>query len=502
MRIPENHRKSGSPGDESVERSAHSMAEGSGTLSARRSLEAINALQDGVALTDPAGKIGWSNPSLAQLLEAPAHQLEGASVAILAGPYAGDREGLTILEMVRAGAGSLEATVISSAGNSIPCLIRVVVLPGGDRMVLVSEERERESLRAELTARAEIATRERALLKSTADALDHGVIVLDDAERLVIANQAALRVLGCSLEGLRGRGLADIPLPGQVRGAWLTFLSARVPTATMTARMDVQGKPRVVLLRLGRAVSHEGTPLGSVLVARDLSAETVPERARQRYVGEVAHELRTPLQSIHGFAQTLVGEPGLDVETRSEFAGIILEESRRLRSVVERLLTMLGQGPESEVVDRRRHDLAHLLEQAAARVAERRGIASRIEIEPPRGETQVWVDAAALGRAFEQVIENAATHGDSPAGVRISVRGSATSVRVEIRDWGAGVPAEDLERIFDPFYQPQSAGAEHEARLGLGLPLCRHVVERHGGEVIADLPRGGGLKVAIVLPRG
>lgn len=472
--------------------------------------EALRSLPDGAAVTNASGQISWANPALAHLLGRDARDLVGQSVALIAGPYASEREGQQLLECVRSGDAEIEATAISREGTSVPCLLRVRPLGEGDaeqRIVLLSELTQMSAMRAELAAKSELLQRERSILDSVARSLQDGIVVLDDTERVVLASASAEKLLDLGEGPRRGRALVELALPGPLRGEWLAFLASGETSSTQTITLSAGGRRRALLTQFGRASSPSGAPLGSVLLVRDLTTIRRSERARTEGMRQITHELRTPMQSIRGFAKVLSHDPELPEETRLEFCRCIEQESIRLGRAIETLLALAGRSPASEITDRRTQDLRPIVEEGVARALDalsRPDKSARVTL--PDEPLSAWVDAPRLARAVQEITSNALLHGTSSSGIDVRARWNEESITVEVRDWGPGVPAEQLEEIFDPFFRltselsGETAGDTASDAYAFGLPFCRQVAEAHGGAIHAELPRGGGLKVLLELP--
>ncbi len=464
----------------------------------------LDALPDAVLVTDAEGHVLWVNREFQGLLGLSPAALNGRKVNLLAGPYEEQAEGRHVLALVRRGEGELELPAFKASGESFPCLVRVRTVEdlGGRpaRIVTVTDQTEPQRLRAELVARAEIIQREKEILRATAACLDReGLVVVDETERVVLVNQAARNLLDLREGELQGKLLVELPLPGEVRGTWLAFLSGAERTISFTTRVPGPGEERTLLVRLARAWNARGLPIASFLTVRELDGTEEGEHERHEFLERIGHELRTPLASIRGFLATLRAAPDLDEETRGEFLGILDQEARRLERMVEALLEVARAGRENLHLSRRVLDLGDLVRHAIALLRERypgTRVAARIE----RGPFPCWVDPTRIERVILHVLENAAVHGQGERGIDVRLAREQGRARLVVRDHGPGVPPGDLARIFDPFYRVVRAAREGPVTSGLGLAICRQVVDRHGGEIRAELPDGGGLAVVIELP--
>lgn len=461
---------------------------------------ALDALPDPVLLADAGGRIAWVNGAFERRLACPAADARGRLVSLVAGPAAAPADAARVLEAVRTGTGSLELTACSREGEAFPCELRARPLPGApagsERLVVLADQAERQRLQLELALKTETATRERELLRAAVAALDDGVLVVDDSERLLLANEAALALFGLNSSAAHGRSLAELPLPAAVRGAWLAFLAGGLPASTQSARVTLEAGPRALLLRLFRVRSPHGAPLASALLVRDLTARAEPDHRRTDFMAQVSHELRTPLASIQGFVETML-DPSLPADLRHEFCSIAMTESRRLGALIEGLLEVAQMDSGRTVVSPRPADLAGVVREAVDSFG---GECGPIEADLPAQPVEAWIDPAQLRRLLRQLILNATHHGGSTRGVRVTLRPSPDGARLAVRDWGPGIEPNDLERVFDPFFRGRVSVEDAPTGTGLGLPLCRQIVERHGGSIWAELPPDGGLRMVVELP--
>jgi two-component system phosphate regulon sensor histidine kinase PhoR len=471
----------------------------SGGVSLERLLE---SLPDGIALVDRGGDILWSNRRFRELLELEAGGA-GRCVSVIAGPYAEELEGLRLLEAVRAGEGEIEVDAFTRRGVSFPCLVRITAVPNADeaRLLTVVDQRETAQLRAEMMVRAELAQRERGLLRATADAVDEGVMLVDDSERVVVINRAASGLFGLAPERAQGSALVELPLPGQVRGAWLAFVASDERSSAQTVELERDGETRTLLLRFFRTIGQRGATLGSLLSVRDLTGSTDLDRRCADFFRSVGRELRAPLQSVRGAGAVLSGQQELSPEARDELLATLQENAARLGDVLETLLEQVGLGAEAQLRERNETDLREVLTEAVAAARVAHGLdESQVRLDLPAEPVTAIVDRPRLRRAFEQILGNAAVHGASPRGVRTYLRRVGNEARVQVRDWGCGVSPEHLERIFDPIYRLTTGPEAWREGGELGLPMSRQVLEQHGGAISAEIPQGGGLRVKIRLP--
>ncbi|MBZ5634431.1 MAG: DUF4118 domain-containing protein [Acidobacteriia bacterium] len=221
------------------------------------------------------------------------------------------------------------------------------------------------------------------------------------------------------------------------------------------------------------------------------------EQMRSSLLSAMSHDLRTPLASITGAASTLRSQSDrLPLETKQELLDSISDESDRLSRLVGNLLDMTKF--ESGGVELRR-DL-YPLEEIVGTVLQRmepqlegRAVSTDLADNLP----MVFVDDVLLGQVLWNLLENAAKYTPPGTPLELAASEQAGSVIIEVRDRGPGVPAGEEERIFEKFYRGKSDGVRGA---GLGLPICRAIVEAHRGTIQALAREDGGTTFRISLP--
>jgi len=245
-----------------------------------------------------------------------------------------------------------------------------------------------------------------------------------------------------------------------------------------------------------KMVQHLG--LAEAIDRARVMAET--ERLRAALLTSISHDLRTPLATIIGSLTSLRSYgASYDDKTRDEFMATIQAEAERLNRFIGNLLDMTRL--EAGAIDLKPElaDLAEIVGTALQRTAKLLA-AHRVVIEIDPDMPMLRTDYLLLEQALFNLLDNAAKY--APAGSRVLIRGrrDGGSVLVEIVDEGPGIPAQELERIFDKFYRVQAQDRQR-AGTGLGLPICRGFVEALGGTISAGNRRdGSGAVFAIRLP--
>jgi two-component system phosphate regulon sensor histidine kinase PhoR len=319
-------------------------------------------------------------------------------------------------------------------------------------------------------------------------AMAEGVIRADARGRVTTANAAARRILG--YEG-------EDPMPDLAE-----LFRAPDAHALVQAALEGTSSATTVLGANDRTVELSAHALpdgGVVLVLRDITALRNLETVRRDFVANVSHELKTPLTSIAGYAETVLTDD-LDAETRQRFLEIILANARRMQHLVDDLLDLsrIESGrwqPSPVAVDPA--GVAREAWAALGRRASESGVALRTEAEA--GLT-VRLDPDAARQVFTNLFDNALRHTPPGGEITLSARAQAGGVLLTISDTGSGISQEHLPRVFERFYRADPSRARAIGGTGLGLAIVRHLIESHGGRVWAESTPGQGTTIGMWVP--
>jgi signal transduction histidine kinase len=219
-----------------------------------------------------------------------------------------------------------------------------------------------------------------------------------------------------------------------------------------------------------------------------MSAQVQASQQSQRdFVANISHELNTPLTSIQGYAQAILDGAAADPDGITQAAEVIFQESQRMHRMVVELLDLARMDARSLEIQKDSVDLEYLLRRVVDKLSPQAQNA-RVSLVLESGALpEIQGDADRLEQVFTNVIDNALKV--SPEGEEVMIRAQRhdRAVEVSIRDRGPGIPVQDLERIFDRFYQVDKSrqmGQAHGA--GLGLTIAREIIHAHGGTIKAS----------------
>lgn len=246
------------------------------------------------------------------------------------------------------------------------------------------------------------------------------------------------------------------------------------------------------------ALALERTQLAADLETSRVATET--EGLRAALLSSVSHDLRTPLVSVLGAAETLTHEDAtLTPATRRELAAHILDEAERLNRFVQNLLDMtrLSYGKLAPRLDA--CDVHELLAGARRRVERQLGTrALRLDVAPEL--PLLRVDALLIEQVLVNLLDNALKYSPADAPVRVECRREDDGVLIAVSDRGPGIPEADREKVFDMFFRVK-LGDTRAAGTGLGLAICRGILAAHGGSIRVNTPHDGiGTRMEVRLP--
>ncbi|MCX7911744.1 MAG: ATP-binding protein, partial [Dehalococcoidales bacterium] len=261
-----------------------------------------------------------------------------------------------------------------------------------------------------------------------------------------------------------------------------------------------EGREIPVAMTYSIVYDPEGRPLNAVVNVRDISRLREMENLREIFLSMLGHELQTPIAIIKGYTGTLTRREGdWDSPTLRESLRVIEAECDRLSSLTNKLLLASRIAAGMSVLSREEVQLATL----SAKVVRRLKVLTEkhtFELDFPPDFPAVSADPALLEEVLANLIENAIKY--SPAGGKIGITGEATGdeVRVTVTDEGIGIAREDIPQLFGRFQRVDRLSVRRIKGIGLGLYICRGIVEAHGGKIRVESEPGKGSRFTFTLP--
>ncbi len=327
---------------------------------------------------------------------------------------------------------------------------------------------------------------ERESLAGAVAAFEDGVVVVDAKGNEVMRNAAGERFHGAR----HAHAL--------VEDALRTLLAPALRGERAQRELQLFGPPREVLLVRTAPLWRRNRVIGAVAFVRDVSELRRVESVRRDFVANVSHELKTPIGALSLLAETMA--VGDDSPVNSQLADRVQREANRLGRIVDDLLDLsLIEAQERPI--REPVPVHVVLHEAAERV---RGAADTVgiplSVAPVATDLVVAGDRSQLVSAVTNLLDNGVKYSEPGEPVEVDATVADGSLCISVRDHGIGIPARDLERIFERFYRVDRARSRATGGTGLGLSIVRHVAQAHGGDVTVESTEGEGSTFRLRVP--
>ncbi|HWD34389.1 MAG TPA: KinB sensor domain-containing domain [Pseudomonas sp.] len=335
-------------------------------------------------------------------------------------------------------------------------------------------------------------------LQAVLDSIDDGLLIIDRQGHLEHINPVAQRQLSWDDSRL-GRGLGEAlqrpELDEQLR---LVLRGASLDKVPEDLALEIDEEPRLLAYSLTPVCHPDGQILGAVMVLHDVTELRAFERVRSEFVLRASHELRTPVTGMHMAFGLLRERLSFPPQAReADLLDTIGEEMQRLTQLINDLLNFSRYQSGQQKLELMPCAVDALLQRACERFAgpaKDKQIALEVELVAPLPHIQA--DAAQLDRVIDNLLDNAVRHTPVAGNIRLHARRHEERVIISIEDNGEGIAYSQQGRIFEPFVQV----GRKKGGAGLGLALCKEIVQLHGGRMGVYSRPGQGTQFYMALP--
>ncbi len=326
-----------------------------------------------------------------------------------------------------------------------------------------------------------------------------GILLLDENRQIKLANPAAEQMLGKKNQQLINMTDAHvIESYGLLHLIELAYQAGELQTDEVVFYYPSELIINASVIPVDSAVHHTNF----IVLLYDLTQIRQLEKVRSDFVANASHELRTPITSIKGFAETLLDPNNREPETLDKFLTIIVKESSRLDDIIHDILSLTRLEQKSVPLKRDEVDISALLDKIKTSLAVK---AERLDItiavsSPPN--LKWFGDQQRLTQVLTNLLENA-IHYNYPGGhaeINVQAMTPEEGIRIEVIDDGIGIPQADLTRIFERFYRVDKARSRNSGGTGLGLAIVRNLVKSMAGRITVVSELDEGTQFVIELP--
>ena len=321
-----------------------------------------------------------------------------------------------------------------------------------------------------------------------------GIIAFNMNGDIILINPAAKKFLSISpedntFEDIFGKFKLDINMEKVIY----------LETWTSTEQR-IQVDDRYVKVLFAPFKNEDDLPDGVIAVIQDITEHVKLDNMQKELVADVSHELKTPITSIMGYADTLL-EGGYDEETQTKFLNVIASESRRMARLVTDLLTLSRYDSNKKKTQKESFDLGELVKRCQEKLAieiKKKGhkVNSFVTADVPL----VYADTDDIERVVLNILTNSIKYTPDNGEIKIYVGFVYNDAYIKIFDNGIGIPEDDLSRIFERFYRVDKARTREMGGTGLGLSIAKEILDKNGGSIDIKSKVGEGTEVVIRIP--
>ncbi len=326
-----------------------------------------------------------------------------------------------------------------------------------------------------------------------------GVMLINVDKQVIMTNRTMYQILGET--EITGKPFYEV-----IKSFALSqLIEATFETKTIQQKEIILYFPREMIL--GASVSpilgENGEITGIILLLHDITQIRHLENVRSEFVTNVSHELKTPVTALKGFAETLLDGAMYDEVLLKKFLTIIKEESDRLHRLIMDILALsrIEQNPVAENVEL--VDVDEVIEQSARTIFEM-ATEKNIRVTIPEktsASVMIETDRDKLQQIVINLLSNAINYTPVDGKVEVKLIEQEAEVIIEVTDNGIGIPAKDIDRVFERFYRVDKARSRHSGGTGLGLSIVKHLVENCGGRIEVESQEEVGSTFRVTLPK-
>lgn len=318
-------------------------------------------------------------------------------------------------------------------------------------------------------------------LQAVLDSIDDGLLIIDRQGRLEHLNPVAQRQLGWDDSRVGSRLGEALQRPELDQQLHLVLRGGNLERVPEDLHLEIDKETRILTYSLTPVCRPDGQILGAVMVLHDVTEQRAFERVRSEFVLRASHELRTPVTGMHmafGLLKERVKFP--EQSREGDLLDTIGEEMQRLTQLINDLLNFSRYQSGQQKLERSVCALDELLERARTRHAEAAaGKQIDLQIELSKPLPRIQADIAQLDRVLDNLLDNAIRHTGKGGHIHLQARRHGERVIVSVEDSGEGIAYSQQGRIFEPFVQV----GRKKGGAGLGLALCKEIVQLHGGRM-------------------
>ena len=343
----------------------------------------------------------------------------------------------------------------------------------------------------QLKHQSEELKRKREEFETATENMSEGLIILNEKGVILSLNRAAAKMLGLSEDSV-----------GKDIFSEKTSVHLKEPTQIA---LSGKNKEEVFALRdgncqlLANPVSTDGKVTGAALLVLDVTEKERAEQMRREFTANVSHELKTPLQTISGYAELLANGMVADKD-KTAFSEKIYAEAQRMIRLIEDIIKLSNLDEGAVELTRETVDLYVTAENTVRSLlpaAKKANVTLSLNGE----NAEIYGIPQLLTAVVYNLCDNAIKYNKDEGTVFVSVKSNAENIVLSVRDTGIGIPKEQQERIFERFYRVDKSHSKEVGGTGLGLSIVKHAAKLHDAKITLESEVGKGTEITVIFPK-
>ncbi|WP_326012457.1 ATP-binding protein [Staphylococcus xylosus] len=323
---------------------------------------------------------------------------------------------------------------------------------------------------------------------SLINSMIEGVLGFNDKKEIIISNKLANTIL----EMLDEYALEKLDKQNE-----LTFSSKK----TQFEVYEINTRYFVIITSYIEQIQPDGRS-GIVAIIRDMTNEHNMDQMKKDFIANVSHELRTPISLLQGYTESIVDGIVTEPDEIHESLSIVLDETKRLNRLVNELLNVARMDAEGLTVDKVIQPIDPLLNKMQQKYQKHaKDLELNMSLNPDTHQRLWYFDSDRIEQVLTNLIDNASRYTEPGDAINIEISETNSEQILYITDTGSGIAPEHLQQVFDRFYKVDTARKRGKQGTGLGLFICRMIIDSHGGTIDVKSKLGKGTTFIISLPK-
>lgn len=338
-------------------------------------------------------------------------------------------------------------------------------------------------------------SRQKKQIETIISHMNDGIIAFNMEGKVIIVNPAASRMLRLLPSDTNFKNIFKQKLNIDINMEKIIYLEDWTST-----EQNVKVGDKYLNMFFAQFKDENERPSGIMVLIQDITEHVRLDNMRKEFVADVSHELKTPITSIMGYADTLL-EGEYDKETQARFLNVIATEARRMAKLVTDLLTLSRFDNNKILQEKTKFDLGELVKQCQEKLQIQIDKKNhRVECFVTADVPPVYADKEGIERVVLNILSNSIKYTNDGGIIKIYVGFVYNDAYIKIIDNGMGIPEDDLKRIFERFYRVDKARTRELGGTGLGLSIAKEILDRNNGSIDIKSEKGKGTEVVIRVP--